>query len=179
MPLVSVKSPNTQTSTHDVSHSEDATSSSHFENGDGKQELCPGSGVYIPSIKLRQCHHKAGAEMKVLFHVLLDHFFSEEVLAKSVAFGNRVIPSGKEILNPKIVSAIKGYYQDIQFLFHFITHYTKGELNTVFLYFSGYLLSAAKVLNVSPLDGAKLNKMFTNKCTAAQTKMKKKLTAMK
>ncbi|CAB4019730.1 Hypothetical predicted protein [Paramuricea clavata] len=121
-------------------------SSSHFEDGDGKQELCPGSGVYIPTIKLRQCHHKAGAEMKVLFHVLMDHFFTDEILAKSIAFGNRVVPSGKEVLNPKIVSAIKGY-----------------------------LLSAAKVFNVTPLDGAKLNKMFTNKCTTAQIKAKKKL----
>jgi hypothetical protein len=28
-----------------------------------------------------------------------------------------------------------------------------------------YLISAAKVFNIMPLDGAKLNKMFTNKCT--------------
>jgi hypothetical protein len=84
------------------------SSSSHFEDGDGKQELCPGSGVYIPTIKLRQCHHKAGAEMKVLFHVLMDHFFTDEILAKSIAFGNRVVSSVKEVLNPKIVSATKG-----------------------------------------------------------------------
>ncbi|CAB4023067.1 Hypothetical predicted protein [Paramuricea clavata] len=58
------------------------SSSSHFEDGDGKQELCLGSGVYIPTIKLCQCHHKAGAEMKVLFHVLMDHFFTDEILAK-------------------------------------------------------------------------------------------------
>ena len=82
--------------------------SSHFENGDGKQELCTGSGVYIPTIKLRQCHHKAGSEMKQLFHTLMEHFFTDEVLAKSVAFGSRSIPNGKEVLNPKIVSAIKG-----------------------------------------------------------------------
>ena len=53
------------------------TTSSNFEDGDGKQELCPESGVFIPTIKLCQCHHKSGAEMKVLFHVLMDHFFNE------------------------------------------------------------------------------------------------------
>jgi hypothetical protein len=42
----------------------------------------------------------------------MDHFFSNEILAKSVAFGNRVVPSGKEVLNPKIVSAIKGICND-------------------------------------------------------------------
>jgi hypothetical protein len=40
-------------------------SSSHFEDGDGK----------------------AGAEMKVLFHILMDNLFSDEILAKSIAFG--------------------------------------------------------------------------------------------
>ena len=83
---------------------------SHFAGGNGKQELSPGSGVFIPTIKLRECHHKAGSDLKVLFHVLMDHFFSEETLAVSVAFGNRVLPTGKKVLDPKIVSAIKGSY---------------------------------------------------------------------
>ena len=102
----------TNTQTAKAVSNPNSTTSSNFEDGDGKQELCPGSGVFIPTIKLRQCHHKAGAEMKVLFHVLMDHFFSDEILAKSVAFGNHVVPSGKEVLNPKIVLAIKGICND-------------------------------------------------------------------
>ncbi|CAB4012448.1 Hypothetical predicted protein [Paramuricea clavata] len=121
---------------------------SYFEGGNGKQELCPGSGVFIPTIKLRQCHHKSGSDLKVLFHCLIEHFFSEETLAMSVAFGNRVLPTGKQVLDPNIVSAIKGY-----------------------------LLASAKIFHVAPLESIKLNKMFTNKCTCAQTKLKKKLMA--
>jgi hypothetical protein len=82
--------------------------SSHFEGGNGTQELCPGSGVFIPTIKLRQCHHKSGSDLKVLFHCLMEYFFSEETLAMSVAFGNRVLPTGKQVLDPNIISAIKG-----------------------------------------------------------------------
>ena len=67
--------------------------------------------MYVPTIKLRQSHYKAGADLKVLFHLIMEHYFSEEVLAKSVAFGNRVIPSGKDVLDPSIVSAIKGIYK--------------------------------------------------------------------
>ena len=44
---------------------------------------------------------QTGSEMKALFHVLMDHFFTDEILAKSIAFGNRVVPIGKEVLNPK------------------------------------------------------------------------------
>ena len=44
---------------------------------------------------------------------------------------------------------------------------------------SGYLISTANVFNVSPLDNAKLNKVFTNKCTTAQTKIKKMTMARK
>ena len=83
--------------------------SSHFEDGEGKQELCPGSGVYIPTIKLRQCHHKAGAEMKVLFHVLMDHFFTEEILAKSVAFNGirTTIPRHKRFNSCNLIFSSK------------------------------------------------------------------------
>ena len=102
MPQVSV----TVRPTTVTSSTASTTALSHCEDGDGKQELCLGSGVYIPAIKLCQSHHKAGPEMKALFHVLMDHFFTDEILAKSIAFGNRVVPSGKEVLNPKIVLAI-------------------------------------------------------------------------
>ncbi|CAB4019438.1 Hypothetical predicted protein [Paramuricea clavata] len=77
---------------------------SHFEGGNGKQELCPGSGVFIPTIKLRKSHHKSGSDLKVLFHCLMEHFR----LAMSVAFGNQVLPMGKQVLDPNIVSTIKG-----------------------------------------------------------------------
>ena len=49
----------------------------------------------------------------------------------------------------------------------------KQTLQTLFV--SGYLLSTAKVFNVTPIDGAKFNKMFTNKCTTAQIKVKERL----
>lgn len=81
---------------------------SHFEGGAGRQELCPDSGVYIPTTKLKALHHKAGFDLKVIFHELVDHFFLEEELATSVAFGTRKVPENKAILNPVIVSSIQG-----------------------------------------------------------------------
>lgn len=81
---------------------------SHFEGGAGRQELCPDSGVYIPTTKLKALHHKAGFDLKVIFHELVDHFFLEEELATSVVFGTRKVPENKSILNPVIVSSIQG-----------------------------------------------------------------------
>ena len=38
----------------------------------------------------------------------MDHFFSEEELATSVAFGTRKVPQNKSIQNPVIISSIQG-----------------------------------------------------------------------
>ena len=81
---------------------------SHFEGGAGRQELCPNSGVFMPTTKLKALHHKAGFDLKVIFHELVDHFFSEDELATSVAFGTRKVPDNKSVLNPVIVSTIQG-----------------------------------------------------------------------
>ena len=81
---------------------------SHLEGGGGRQEICPNSGVYIPVTKLKAVHHKAGFDLKVIFHELVEHFFSEDELATSVAFGTRQIPPNTSVLNPVRVSAIQG-----------------------------------------------------------------------
>ena len=81
---------------------------SHFKGGPGKQELCPNSGVYIPVMKLKALHHKAGFDLKIIFHELMDHFFTEEELASAVAFGTRKVPGNMSVLNPVIVSSIQG-----------------------------------------------------------------------
>ena len=79
---------------------------SHFKGGPGKQELCPNSGVYIPAMKLKALHHKAGFNLKIIFHELVDHFFTDEELASSVAFGTRKVPDNMSVLNPAIVSSM-------------------------------------------------------------------------
>ena len=79
-----------------------------MEGGAGRQELCPNTGVFIPVTKLKAVHHKAGFDLKVLFHELVEHFFSEDEPATSVAFGTRKVPANTSVLNPVIVSAIQG-----------------------------------------------------------------------
>ena len=87
----------------------------HLEGGAGRQELCPNSGVFIPAIKA--VHQKAGFDLKVLFHKLVDHFFSEDELGTSIAFGTRQVPPNTSVLNPVIVCAI----QDKNFIMACIT----------------------------------------------------------
>ena len=93
-----------------------------------------------------------------------------------------IVPSGKDVLDPSIISAIKGIYkafatfQPISVLCCKITVNTyRNRIDTFNFSFTGYMLAAAKIFNVPPVDSSKLNKMFTNKCTSAQTKMKKKV----
>jgi hypothetical protein len=50
--------------------------------------------------------------------------------------------------------------------------------NYSILLITGYLLASAKIFNVVSLESTKLNKMFTNKCTCAQTKLKRKVMAL-
>jgi hypothetical protein len=50
--------------------------------------------------------------------------------------------------------------------------------NYSILLITGYLLASAKIFNVVSLESTKLNKMFTNKCTRAQTKLKRKVMAL-
>lgn len=92
--------------------------SPHLEGGAGRQELCPNSGVYIPVTKLKAIHHKAGFDLKVLFHELVEHFFSEDELATSVAFATRQVPPNMSVLNPVRVSAIQGR----GYIMAYITH---------------------------------------------------------
>ena len=81
---------------------------SHLKGGAGRPEFCPNSGVYIPVTKLKAVHHKAGFDLKVIFHKLVEHFFSEDELATSVAFGTRQVPPNTSDQNPVRVSAIQG-----------------------------------------------------------------------
>ena len=81
---------------------------SHFDKGEGKQELCPNSGILIAAIKVKAIHHMAAYDLQIIFHELVDFFFIEDVVARSIAFGTRMVQEDKEILNPSIVSAIQG-----------------------------------------------------------------------
>ncbi|KAL0182198.1 hypothetical protein M9458_021573, partial [Cirrhinus mrigala] len=66
----------------------------------GEQELFPGSGLYLP-------HYKLASMLQELFHLLFEHFFSEEDLNGAVAFGKRgKVPDGKKILDRRRVDGI-------------------------------------------------------------------------
>lgn len=43
-------------------------------------------------INLKAIHHKAGYDLQIISNKLVDFFFTEEVLARSIAFGTRSVP---------------------------------------------------------------------------------------
>ena len=57
-----------------------------YVKGTGRQELVPGSGVYISSVRLHSIHSQCETEKKKLFLLLVEAFFSEERLATSLAW---------------------------------------------------------------------------------------------
>lgn len=79
--------------------------------GQGKQELVPGSGVYISSVRLHSIHSQCGTNPQKLFLLLIEAFFSEETLATSLAHGSRAqtgTGSLGKTLNQDVVNTIKG-----------------------------------------------------------------------
>ncbi|KAL7847871.1 hypothetical protein AOLI_G00225890 [Acnodon oligacanthus] len=76
----------------------------------GVQELFPGCGLYLPTSKLATMHQESRQDSMRLFHLLFEHFFSEEDLIGAVAFGKRgKVPDGKKILDRRTVDGIIAY----------------------------------------------------------------------
>ena len=85
-----------------------------YVKGTGRQELVPGSGVYISSVRLHSIHSQCGTDPKKLFLLLVEAFFSEERLATSLAHGSRTQTSTASLgktLNQDVVKTIKGKYK--------------------------------------------------------------------
>ncbi|XP_016097804.1 uncharacterized protein [Sinocyclocheilus grahami] len=77
----------------------------------GEQELFPGSGLYLPHYKLASVLQESRQDSMRLFHLLFEHFFSEEDLNGAVAFGKRgKVPDGKKILDRRRVDGIMCKY---------------------------------------------------------------------
>ncbi|TRY94524.1 hypothetical protein DNTS_027865 [Danionella cerebrum] len=76
----------------------------------GDQELFPGSGLYLPHYKLARVLQESRQDSMRLFHLLFEHFFSEEDLNGAVAFGKRgKVPDGKKMLDRRKVDGIMSY----------------------------------------------------------------------
>ncbi|XP_072514492.1 uncharacterized protein [Salminus brasiliensis] len=76
----------------------------------GVQELFPGCGLYLPTSRLTTMHQESRQDSMRLFHLLFEHFFSEEDLIGAVAFGKRgKVPDGKKILDRRTVDGIIAY----------------------------------------------------------------------
>ncbi|CAB1319150.1 unnamed protein product, partial [Coregonus sp. 'balchen'] len=82
----------------------------HREQLQGQQELYPGSGVLLSSLQLAAMFQEARGNCMRLFHLLFEHFFTEEDLVGAVAFGRRgKVADGKKILDRRTVDAIIAY----------------------------------------------------------------------
>lgn len=83
----------------------------HGAPGPGQQELYPGSGVFLPAMRLATMLQDSRQDCMRLFHQLFEHFFSEDDLAGAVAFGKRgKVPNGKKVLDRRIVDGIISKY---------------------------------------------------------------------
>lgn len=76
----------------------------------GQQELFPGSGLFISSLRLAAMNHASKPHCMRLFHALFDNFFTVEECQNVVPFGRHGNnPSGKEgkrVLDRKKVDGI-------------------------------------------------------------------------
>lgn len=70
--------------------------------------LIPESWVFIPTVSLGAILDQSRQDPNTLFHKLVDHFFTQEVLAISTATSQRVSKSFKRPLDQKIVKSIEG-----------------------------------------------------------------------
>lgn len=110
--------------------------------------LIPESGVFKPTVSLGAILDQSSRDPNTLFHKLVDHFFTQEVLAISTATSQRVSKSLKRPLDQKIVKSIEAF-----------------------------VMSAAKRWNTVPMTHAQVIKKLTNKCSAAERAVKNKLTS--
>ncbi|XP_062870094.1 uncharacterized protein LOC134332389 isoform X3 [Trichomycterus rosablanca] len=102
----------------------------------GEQELFPGSGLFLPPYKLACIHQESRQDSMRLFHLLFEHFFTEEDLVGAVAFGKRgKVPDGKKILDRRKVDGI-----------------------------ISYVLRCSSLDGWTPVESAKLKKACINKC---------------
>ncbi|XP_060751615.1 uncharacterized protein KIAA1958 isoform X2 [Tachysurus vachellii] len=102
----------------------------------GEQELFPGSGLFLPPYKLACIHQESRQDSMRLFHLLFEHFFTEEDLIGAVAFGKRgKVPDGKKILDRRKVDGI-----------------------------ISYVLRCSTLDGWTPVESAKLKKACINKC---------------
>ncbi|XP_055064917.2 uncharacterized protein [Misgurnus anguillicaudatus] len=102
----------------------------------GEQELFPGSGLYLPHYKLASMLQESRQDSMRLFHLLFEHFFSEEDLNGAVAFGKRgKVPDGKKILDRRRVDGIMSY-----------------------------VLRCSTIDGWTPVESSKLKKACINKC---------------
>jgi len=87
-------------------------SKKYYVAGPGKQELVPGSGIYISSAKLNSIHSQCDKVPKKLYLLLIEAFFSEETLATSLAHGSRTQTSKAGVfskaLNQDVVKTLQG-----------------------------------------------------------------------
>ncbi|XP_026863781.2 uncharacterized protein KIAA1958 isoform X2 [Electrophorus electricus] len=104
--------------------------------GEQEQELFPGSGLFLPPYKLACMHRESRQDSMRLFHLLFEHFFSEEDLVGAVAFGKRgKVPAGKKILDRRTVDGVMSY-----------------------------VLRCSSLDGWTPVEPAKLKKACINKC---------------
>ncbi|XP_076875220.1 uncharacterized protein kiaa1958 isoform X1 [Brachyhypopomus gauderio] len=104
--------------------------------GEPEQELFPGSGLFLPPYKLACMHRESRQDSMRLFHLLFEHFFSEEDLIGAVAFGKRgKVPAGKKILDRRTVDGVMSY-----------------------------VLRCSSLDGWTPVEPAKLKKACINKC---------------
>ncbi|XP_005155670.1 uncharacterized protein KIAA1958 homolog isoform X4 [Danio rerio] len=102
----------------------------------GEQELFPGSGLYLPHYKLASMLQESRQDSMRLFHLLFEHFFSEEDLNGAVAFGKRgKVPDGKKVLDRRKVDGIMSY-----------------------------VLRCSTIDGWTPVESSKLKKACINKC---------------
>lgn len=70
--------------------------------------LIPDSGVFIPTVTLGAILDQSNKDPNNLFHKLVEHFFSQHVLATATATSQRMSKSFKRPLDQNIVKAIEG-----------------------------------------------------------------------
>ncbi|KAM3622387.1 uncharacterized protein V6R79_024109 [Siganus canaliculatus] len=78
--------------------------------GSDRQELYPGSGLFLSSTRLAVILAEAKRDCLRLFHLLFDEFFKPEECQNAVAFGKHgKVPEGKAVLEKTKVDAILTY----------------------------------------------------------------------
>ncbi|XP_078000696.1 uncharacterized protein LOC144453313 isoform X1 [Glandiceps talaboti] len=113
--------------------------------GPGMTQLVPNEPVYMSTIVLTGILSECEKDAKKLFHKLIEYYFPVEVLAVSTGSDVKQSAAGKIPLDQSIVKTLKSYAR------------------------------AAAFKNNEKLTDKDLNRVLTNKCTAAKRSREKKL----